>query len=62
MMVQFRLLFLLKMFSTILDKIFGDFQHFTVVFLSQNAQGDWIIITIKLNIQIVLQVAKQLQV
>ena len=62
MMVQFRLLFLLKMFSTILDKIFGDFQHFTVVSLSQNAQGDWIIITIKLNIQIVLQVAKQLQV
>lgn len=57
MMVQFRLLLLLKMFSTILDKIFGDFQHFTVVF-----QGDWIIITIKLNIQIVLQVAKQLQV
>ena len=62
MMVQFRLLLLLKMFSTILDKIFGDFQHFTVVFLPQSAQGDWIIITIKLNIQIVLQVAKQLQV
>ena len=62
MMVQFRLLLLLKMFSTILDKIFGDFQHFTVVFLSQNVQEDWIIITIKLNIQMVLQVAKQLQV